>query len=108
MTAIGNGKNEPAVDRPMWVQGWRRIVLAAGMLVYPVVTAIGISQYSRGTAAVAGYVIDVLFCACYVLTGVVGSCESRAWFWALFGIMTGLFVAELPVAEVLTASGRRR
>jgi two-component system, NarL family, sensor histidine kinase DesK len=86
-------------DPQRWAQGWRRLVLAAGMFVYPIVAAAGIAQYSRGAAAVAGYVIVVAFAGCYVLAGASGVRLRWGRFWLLIGVMTALFVAMLPLAH---------
>ena len=71
-------------------------MLATGMLAYPVVTATGVAQYSRG---VAGYVIVAAFSCCYVLAAVASA--RRAWlqFWVLIGILTVLFLFSLPFAH---------
>ena len=88
------------VDAQPWVRGWRRLILAAGMLVYPAITAATIHTYSTGAAAVAGYVLVAVFCGCYV--GAMLSVARVAWmpFWILLAVMTGLFVAELWFAQI--------
>jgi len=103
-----------------WTQGWRRLVLAAGMLAYPAVTASGVSQYSDGAAAVAGYAIVAGFSCCYLLALVAAARLRWLRFWLLLAALTVLFAAELPfaheqafflyatVAALATAQLRRR
>jgi two-component system, NarL family, sensor histidine kinase DesK len=105
VTAVYEDRDEsaagwPAADSQRWMQGWRRLALASGMLVYPVVTAVWVSQNTHGAAAWAGYAIVAAFCCCYVLAAV--SVARRSWlrFWLLLGVMTALFAAELPFARV--------
>jgi two-component system, NarL family, sensor histidine kinase DesK len=85
-----------------WAQGRRRIGLATGMLVYPLVTAVQIPQHTSGSATIAGYAIVAAFCACYVLAGVLVTRAGRVTNWLLLATMTALFVAELPFAQVDT------
>lgn len=89
----------PAGDSPRWAQGWRRVLLATGMLIYPCVTALGVAQYATGTTAVVGYAIVAAFCVCYALTGVSFASGRQARAWVLLGVMAVLFAAELPVAR---------
>ncbi len=65
-------------DSLRWTSGWRRGVLAAGMFVYPAVTAVGVAQYSHGVAAVAGYSIVFAFCCCYALAAYSFARGSRS------------------------------
>ena len=89
----------PADSTQRWAQGWRRLALASGMLIYPVATAVAIPQHSHGADAVTGLLIVVAFCACYALAAL--SAAHLAWrrFWWLLGAMTVLFLAELPYAQ---------
>jgi two-component system sensor histidine kinase DesK len=82
-----------------WVRGWRRSALATGMLVYPLITAIGVGQYSHGAAAAAGYTIVIVFAATYVLSGAAAVRELSLPYWSLTGLMSALFLAALPVAH---------
>ncbi|OKI01443.1 histidine kinase [Streptomyces sp. CB02923] len=88
-----------AVTPERWSQGWRRLVLAAGMLVFPLVTAAGIPEYSHGSDAIAGYLIVAGFCCCCALAG--ASAARLAWtpFWLMLGAMGALFLAALPFAR---------
>ena len=87
-------------DAQPWIRGWRRLVLAAGMLVYPAITAATIHQYSTGLAAAVGYALVVAFAGCYV--GAMLSIARWAWtpFWVLLAALTALFVAELWFAQI--------
>jgi two-component system sensor histidine kinase DesK len=87
-------------DAQPWVRGWRRLILAAGMLVYPAIAAATVHSYSTGAAAVAGYVLVAVFCGCYV--GAMLAVARTAWvmFWVLLAAMTLLFVAELWFAQI--------
>jgi len=82
-----------------WVRGWRRSVLATGMLVYPLITAIGVGQYSHGAAAVAGYAIVIVFAVTYVLTGAAAVRDRTVAYWLLTALMSVLFLAALPLAH---------
>ena len=103
MSVVHEAGTEPAAgpvtDPPPWAQGWRRRALAAGMLVYPLVAAAGVSQYSRGGDAPTGYLILAGFSACYVLAIISAARHSWPRFWLLLGAMTVLFVAETPFAR---------
>jgi len=100
---------DSGADSQRWSYGWRRPVRVAGMLVYPAVTAVGVSQSSMGWRAVAGFAIVSLFCGCFVALSAdaVGYSRSQAGpelrvrprFWLLLGTMTALFLAALPVAQ---------
>jgi two-component system, NarL family, sensor histidine kinase DesK len=82
-----------------WVRGWRRLALATGMLVYPLITAIGVHQYAHGGAAVAGYAVVLVFAVTYVLSGAAAVREMRRAYWLLTALMSVLFVAALPLAH---------
>lgn len=85
-----------------WAGGLRRILLGAGMLVFPALTAMAMSGNVSGSAAVAGYAVVVAFCLCYVLLalalGRAGRHRTR-WIAALLAVMTALFLAALPSAH---------
>jgi two-component system, NarL family, sensor histidine kinase DesK len=87
-------------DAQPWVRGWRRLMLAAGMLVYPAITATTIHEYSTGFAAVVGYVIVAAFCGCYVGAMFSIARSASTPFWILLGALTVLFVAELWFAQI--------
>jgi two-component system, NarL family, sensor histidine kinase DesK len=80
-----------------WTQGWRRYVLLAIPLVYLVYLGVAVAQNSRGAGEVWGYVILAAFIAGWLL---VPFSTERTWrFWALYGVLAALFVAELPFAH---------
>jgi two-component system sensor histidine kinase DesK len=83
-----------------WAHGPRRLLLAAGMLVYPGITAATIHLHSSGIGALSGYALVAAFCGCYV--GVMLSVTRASWarMWFLLATMTVLFVAELWFAQV--------
>jgi two-component system sensor histidine kinase DesK len=89
----------PDEDPLRWAQGWRRIVLAAGMLVYPAVTVSGIPRYAAGATATVGYAIVAAFCVSYGLTAFAYGQRRPVRMWVLFAVMTVLFGAELPIAR---------
>ncbi|MFE0027724.1 sensor histidine kinase [Amycolatopsis sp. NPDC059021] len=93
------GQPWSASDTYQWAQGWRRLALASGMLIYPVVTAVAISQHSHGTRAAAGFLIVFLFCCCYALATLAATRLAWRQFWWSFGGMTVLFLAALPFAQ---------
>src|SRR6185437_15607358 len=82
-----------------WVRGWRRSALATGMLVYPLITAIGVGQYSHGAAAATGYAIVIVFGATYVLSGAAAVRDLTLAYWLLTACLFALFVAALPYAH---------
>jgi two-component system sensor histidine kinase DesK len=83
-----------------WAGGWRRVVLAAGMLVYPAVTAASIHQHVSGYAAAVGYGIVLAFSGCYVAAMFSERRNARPTFWILLTAMALLFVAELWFARI--------
>ncbi|MFD5468114.1 sensor histidine kinase [Kitasatospora sp. NPDC127059] len=86
-----------------WAGGVRRILLGAGMLVFPALTAMAMSGNVGGSAAVAGYAVVVAFCLCYVLLAIVvgraGGRYRARWIEALLAAMAALFLAALPSAH---------
>ncbi len=80
-----------------WTQGWRRYVLLAVPLVYLAYLGVAVAQNSRGAGEVWGYIILAAFSAGWLL---VPFSTERMWrFWALYGVLAALFVAELPFAR---------
>jgi two-component system sensor histidine kinase DesK len=90
---------EPRPGVQGWARGWRRGVLAAGILVYPILTAVGVAQYSHGVAAVVGYAIVIAFCACHGVAALAAVRGARALSWWFFAATTVLFIASLPLAR---------
>ncbi len=93
------GTGPPERDPQRWARGWRRAVLATGMLIYPGVTALGVAQYATGTTALAGWAVVAVFCVSYTLAGVCFACGHRHRVRALLAVMSVLFAAELPIAR---------
>jgi two-component system sensor histidine kinase DesK len=92
-----SGAPEARPDR--WLLGWRRFLLDAGLLVYPLVAGAGMAQYTSGAGLFAGWVIVVAFCAVYALSAWLAARSRSRWFWALVGVLTLLFLAALPFAR---------
>ncbi|MFI2644434.1 sensor histidine kinase [Streptomyces sp. NPDC018610] len=86
-------------DPQRWSRGWRRTLLAAGMLAYPAVTAVGVAQYNAGGARITGFAVVAAFCVCYVL-GTLAAGRGAPRHPALpFAVLTVLFLAALPLAH---------
>jgi two-component system, NarL family, sensor histidine kinase DesK len=83
-----------------WAHGWRRLVLAAGMLVYPGIAAAAIHLHATGLAALVGYLLIGAFCACYVFA--MFSLARTSWtrLSILLAVMSLLFVAEFLFAQI--------
>ncbi|MFJ7275616.1 sensor histidine kinase [Kitasatospora sp. NPDC098663] len=82
-----------------WVRGWRRIMLGAGMLVYPCLTAVAVGGNVSGAALVAGYAVVGAFCLCFVLTATAMIHGRRRQVLLLLAVMSALFLAALPSAH---------
>jgi two-component system sensor histidine kinase DesK len=92
-----------------WAHGWRLHVLHAIPLVYLIYVVGAVGQYSRGAGAVAGYAILAAFCVVWLISPVlllalggeaVQAGRTDPWrFWAWYGVLAALFVAELPFAH---------
>ncbi|WP_353947272.1 sensor histidine kinase [Streptomyces sp. HUAS MG91] len=93
------GTPEASDDPQRWSQGWRRTVLATGMLAYPAVTAVGIAQYSSGAARVAGDAVVAVFCVAYVLATISVARGNERTRSLAFVPLTVLFLAALPFAH---------
>jgi len=94
---------ELLANQRSWAQGWRRLIFNAVPLVYLVFVAHGVTEHSRGAAAVCGYAVLAAFGLCWLVVPVLlwqeaGQATSRG-FWALYGIFVALFAAELPLAR---------
>ena len=94
------GEAEWMASQRKWIGGWRRFALVALPLAYLVYVVISVTENSRGAGRVAGYVILAAFAACWLAAPVVLSLPS-SWqrFWAYFGLLLVLSVAELPFAR---------
>jgi two-component system sensor histidine kinase DesK len=80
-----------------WAQGWRQLVLLAIPLVYLAYLAIAVARNSRGAGEVCGYAILAAFVVCWLFLPLSEANPRR--FWALYGVMFALFLAELPFAR---------
>ena len=99
----------PALREPP-SQRWRLPATRVAILAYLLFVAEGVMRDSRGTGAVAGYVILTVFAACLLTIIPVPASSLRIWitpvparrFWILYAVLAGLFAAELPFARAST------
>jgi two-component system sensor histidine kinase DesK len=92
-----------------WAHGWRLFVLHAAPLAYLLFVVGAIHSYSRGAGAVAGYAVLAAFAAAWFAAplallepnGVqITPSQAPGWrFWAWYGLLAALFLAELPFAH---------
>jgi two-component system, NarL family, sensor histidine kinase DesK len=84
-----------------WGQGWWRFTLNALPAVYLVYLVAAVAQNSRGSGQAAGYAIAAAFAACWLAIPLVllPDTTNGRRFWACFGVLGALFVAELPFAR---------
>lgn len=66
--------------------------MATGMLAYPIVTAVGMTQ-------VAGYLVVIAFSCCYVVSALAIGRDAWWLFWPMFVAMALLTVAAWPFAH---------
>ncbi len=94
------GEAEWLASQRRWRGGWRRGVLVALPLAYLVYVAISVTENSRGAGRVTGYAILAAFAVCWLAGPVVLSFQA-SWprYWAYFGLLLALSVAELPFAR---------
>lgn len=97
--ACGMSGHQSANEAHQWAYGWRRLALSAGMLLYPVATAVAISQESSGSDAAVGFAIVAAFCCCYAVAIVAAARLAWRHFWFAMAAMTVLFLAALPFAH---------
>ncbi|WP_033290399.1 sensor histidine kinase [Amycolatopsis jejuensis] len=83
----------PDSDAQRWVLGWRRLVLDAGLLVYPLIV---LTQIAWQPVAVA---LLVAFCGAYIAAAFAAYAFRGRLFWVLTGVLTVLFAAVLPIAH---------
>ncbi|MFJ2864265.1 sensor histidine kinase [Kitasatospora sp. NPDC087314] len=95
-TRSGRADEQRAPQR--WTQGWRRITLGSGMLVYPGLTAVAMSGTVSGAALVAGYAVVAAFCLCVVLAATTVRAGRRRAI-VLVAVLGALFLAALPFAH---------
>jgi two-component system, NarL family, sensor histidine kinase DesK len=83
-----------------WTRSWRRAAMLAIPLVYLIFVYISVGQNSRGSAAVAGYVLLSAFAACWLLTPFMLKPLSSGWrFWAWYALLVAIMAAEIPFAR---------
>jgi two-component system, NarL family, sensor histidine kinase DesK len=87
---------EWVAEQRSWTRGWRERLMLGLPLIYLVYLGAAVSQNSHGAEAVAGYLILAAFVVGWLL---VPNVASGQWFWPSFGVLTALFLAELPVAR---------
>ncbi len=92
----------PGRGRRTW-QEWRLLAGRAASLAYLLYVAGAVSRDSRGAAADCGYAILAAFSLCWLIIPIpvrlgISQAASRR-FWILYGVLAGLFVAELPFAH---------
>jgi two-component system, NarL family, sensor histidine kinase DesK len=80
-------------------RGWPRYILSGALLVYALYVARAVGDYSTGAKAVAGYTVLAAFAVCYIITLPEIDRAKSLEFWALFGLLVALFIAELPFAR---------
>jgi len=74
--------------------GWRRWIFPSLWLVYLGQTVSGVHEHSTGAAAVVGYLIVVLFAACYLVAIPTAWTGNRRRYWMLYLSCIGLTVIE--------------
>jgi len=104
----------------LWGKGrWGRYVFPGFWLVYLGQTVQGVADHSHGAAAVAGYVIVVLFAVNYLVALPLGRAGLTSVYWALYSLTFVLMIVECFFAQqdalvlsvyiaVLTIATRRR
>jgi two-component system, NarL family, sensor histidine kinase DesK len=85
-----------------WTNGWRRLLLAALPLVYLVFLGASVYDYSRGAGEVLGFVIIVVFAACWLAAIVVLPAATSRQFWLVYALFAALMIAELPFGRAAT------
>jgi two-component system, NarL family, sensor histidine kinase DesK len=97
--AVEPGDAEWVADQQRWAKGWRRVVFPYIFLAWLIQVATAIPDDAHGAGLVAGYVILVAFCVCYVLTVPAGWQHNERRYWILVATLGALFLAELPFAH---------
>ena len=93
--------NVPVMNRiHPWVSGWRRIILATGMLVYPAIAFATVPSLAEGTVALIGYLLIGGFCVCYFFIALAFARQQLRAFWALLLGMALLFIAVAPIIQL--------
>jgi len=94
------GEADWLASQRQWADGWRPVALVALPLAYLIYVVISVTENSRGADQVAGYAILAAFAACWLAAPllITPQTSGRA-FWAYFGILLALSLAELPFAR---------
>jgi len=94
------GEADWLASQRQWADGWRPVALVALPLAYLIYVVISVTENSRGADQVAGYAILAAFAACWLAAPllITPHTSGRA-FWAYFGILLALSLAELPFAR---------
>ena len=97
----GPAEAEWLASHHRWTRGWRATIFSAVLIVYLVYVVGAVSQYSRGAGVIAGYAILAAFALTWLAVAVPPlSASSPARFWALYGVLVALFIAEVPFARI--------
>ena len=78
---------------------WRRVIFPGIWLIYLGQTASGISKYSSGWAAAAGFTILAAFCVCYLAALPLIWAGQRQRFWAVYTAALALVAMETAFAH---------
>jgi len=80
-----------------WTRSWRRAAMLAIPLVYLAFVVVSVRQNSRGTAAIAGYLLLAAFAACWLLTPFMLKplCSGRRY-WAWYALLVAIMAAAIP------------
>jgi two-component system sensor histidine kinase DesK len=82
-----------------WDSDWRGLLLPNLFLAYLVYVLIAVHDRSVGAGAIAGYVLVGVFAVLYIFDLSQSRTGSTLVFWTTFGVLCGVFVAELPFAH---------
>lgn len=87
-------------DQVKWAQNGRRLLAyRATVLVYLFYVGESVAHDEHGVWAVCGFAILIAFAACWLAIPMPGSMNSPRRFWAIYGLLVALLVAELPLAH---------
>jgi two-component system, NarL family, sensor histidine kinase DesK len=93
-------ETEWVASQSKWVGGWRRRAMVALPLAYLVYVVISVTENSRGTGRVAGYIILGGFAACWVAAPLLLKYDTASRrYWTYFAVLLALSLAELPFAR---------
>jgi two-component system, NarL family, sensor histidine kinase DesK len=100
VTRHDEAEAEWVAAQSQWTRSWRRAAMLAMPLVYLVFVFVSVGQNSRGSAAVAGYVLLSTFAACWLLTPFMLKplCSGRR-FWAWYALLVAIMAADIPFAR---------